>query len=329
MTLLAPLLQAFFTERLIRQREASSHTVAAYRDTFRLFLVFVQARTGRTPSKLFLEDLDAACVGAFLDHLERGRLNSVTTRNARLAAIRSFFRFAALREPASAALIQRVLAIPQKRTARLLVEFLTKEEVEALLAAPDPTTRTGRRDHALLLVAVQTGLRVSELAALVRGDVHLGTGPHVRCLGKGRKERCTPLTRQSVNVLAGWLAERGGDESGPVFPGPRSGSLSRGAIWRLVARHVRTATLSCPSLGTKHISPHTLRHTAAMQLLAAGVDRAVIALWLGHEQVETTQIYLHADLTLKQKALDRCAPTTTAVGRYRPADPLLAFLEAL
>lgn len=329
MTLLAPLLEAFFTDRLIRQRRASEHTVAAYRDTFRLLLRFTAETTGKPPSELALEDLDARLIGSFLEHLETARSNTVATRNARLAAVRSFYRFAALREPSNAALIQRVLAIPQKRSARLLVEFLDRQEVEALLAAPDRTTRIGRRDHALLLVAVQTGLRASELTGLTWADVHLGAGPHVRCLGKGRKQRCTPLTRQTVGVLRAWLGAYPGDSADPVFPGPGGRSLSRDALWRLVVRHARNAARACPSLRAKRVCPHTLRHTAAMQLLAAGVDRAVIALWLGHEQVETTQIYLHADLALKQQALDRCAPSTTTAGRYQPGDRLLAFLEAL
>lgn len=329
MTALAPLVQAYFTQRLMAQRRASPHTVAAYRDTFRLLVGFASSRTGRQPSALCLEDLDAAMVGAFLDHLESARSNSVATRNARLAAVRSFFRFAALQEPGSAALIQRVLAIPQKRSTRLLVEFLVPEEVAALLTAPDLTTAIGRRDHVLLVLAVQTGLRVSELAALTWADVHLGAGPYVRCVGKGRKERATPLTKPCVRTLRSWRAEhRGGNES-PVFSGPGGQALSRSAIWRLVARHVAVAAGGCPSLLAKAVSPHTLRHTAAMQLLASGIDRAVIALWLGHEQVETTQIYLHADLAMKQKALDRCAPGATATGRYRPPDALLTFLEGL
>jgi len=329
MTALAPLVQSFFTDRLVTQRRASPHTVAAYRDAFRLLVVFASQRTGRQPSKLALEDLDAPLVGAFLDHLELGRSNSVATRNARLAALHSFFRYAALRDLANAALIERVLAIPQKRTSRLLVEFLTADEVEALLAAPDRSTALGRRDHALLAVAVQTGLRLSELAQLSRNDVELGTGPYVRCIGKGRKERCTPLTKSVAKVLRSWLGEQQVEGASPVFPGPAGKALSRSAVWRLVGRHVSAAAKSCPSLATKRVSPHTLRHTAAMQLLAAGVDRAVIALWLGHEQVETTQIYLHADLALKQKALDRTASGPAAKGRFHPPDTLLAFLEGL
>jgi integrase/recombinase XerD len=329
MTNVAPVLEAFFSDRLINQRRASGHTVAAYRDTFRLLLRFAEGRAGKSPAELAFEDLDAAMIGAFLEHLESSRGNTPRTRNARLAAVRAFYRFAALREPAHAALIQRVLAIPQKRHKRALVEFLTPAEVEALLASPDRRTRIGRRDHALMLVAVQTGLRVSELTGLVRSDINLDTGPHIRCEGKGRKERCTPLTRPAVGVLRAWHKETGKAPGDVVFPGPREGALSRDAVWRLVAKYVLIASQRCPSIGAKHVSPHTLRHTAAMQLLAAGVDRSVIALLLGHEQVETTQIYLHADLTLKQRALDRTRPIEASAGRYKPTDTLLDFLESL
>jgi site-specific recombinase XerD len=329
MSTLAPTLQGFFTERLIGQRQASPHTIASYRDTFRLLLGFAQRRTGKSPSRLALEDLDATLIGAFLDHLERERHNSVRTRNNRLAAVHSLFAYAALREPEQSALIQRVLAIPAKRTDRQLVSFLTDPEVDAILSAPDPGTRIGRRDHALLLLAIQTGLRVSELTALTCADIHLGTGAHVRCHGKGRKERITPLTTQTREVLRTWLAERQGGPADPIFPSLRRGPLSRDAVALLVAKHARTAARSCPSLTIKTISPHALRHTCAMRLLAAGVDTSVIALWLGHEGVETTQIYLHADLTIKERALARTAPPNTQLGRYHPPDALLAFLEGL
>jgi integrase/recombinase XerD len=329
MSALAPVLESFFTERLIGQRQASAHTVASYRDTFRLLLGFARRQTGKTPSKLDLDDLDAVLIGAFLDHLEGERHNSVRTRNNRLAAIHSLFAYAALRHPEHAALIQRVLAIPAKRTDRQLVSFLTNNEVDALLSAPDRDTWVGRRDHALLLVAIQTGLRVSELTALTCGDVELGTGAHLRCHGKGRKERITPLTAEVCAVLRVWLAERRGGPHDAVFPSRRRGPLSSDAVAVLVTRHVRTAARRCPSLVTKTVTPHVLRHTCAMRLLAVGVDISVIALWLGHEGVETTQIYLHADLAIKERALARTAPTGTAPGRYRPPDVLLAFLESL
>jgi integrase/recombinase XerD len=329
MTALAPAMEGFFTERLIAQRRASAHTVASYRDTFRLLLGFVQRRTGKAPAKLALEDLDAVLIGAFLDHLERERHNRVRTRNNRLAAIHSLFAYAALRHPEHAAVIQRVLAIPAKRTDRKLVSFLNDDEVDTLLAAPQRDTWVGRRDHALLLVAIQTGLRVCELTSLKCADVELGTGAHIRCHGKDRKERITPLTTQVRDVLKVWLAERRGGPDDPVFPSRRHGPLSSDAIAVAVTRHTRTALRRCPSLTTKTMTPHVLRHTCAMRLLAVGVDISVIAVWLGHEGIETTQIYLHADLATKERALARTAPTGTSTGRYRAPDTLLAFLEAL
>jgi site-specific recombinase XerD len=276
-----------------------------------------------------LPDLDAALIGAFLDHLEHDRANSARTRNARLTAIRSLFRFAALRHPEHAGLIAHVLAIPPKRHDRPVISFLTEPEVDALLAAPDRSTRLGRRDHALLLLMIQTGLRVSELTGLTSGDLQLNAGPHVRCHGKGRKNRAMPLTRQTVKVLRVWLRERAGTPTEPLFPTRRGGRLSRDAVESLLARHTATAANACATLATKQVSPHVLRHTAAMRLLHAGVDSTVIALWLGHESVETTQIYLHADLTLKERALARTVPPNTRPGRYKPTDKLLAFLEAL
>lgn len=326
---LAPVMEGFFTERLLAQRRASPHTIASYRDALRLLLAFVQRRTGKAPSKLAIEDLDAVVIGAFLDHLEHERHNSVRTRNNRLAAIHSLFAYAALRHPEHAALIQRVLAIPAKRMDRQLISFLTDDEVDAMLAAPDRDTWVGRRDHALLLIAVQTGLRVSELTSLTCADVELGTGAHVRCHGKGRKERITPLTIQVCAAMRVWLAERSGAPGDAVFPSRRGGPLSSDAVAFLVAKHVRTAARECPPLGTKTVTPHVLRHTCAMRLLAVGVDITVIALWLGHEGVETTQIYLHADLAIKERALGRTAPMGTTPGRYRPPDSLLAFLEGL
>jgi integrase/recombinase XerD len=329
MTALAPTLQAFFTDRLIGQRQASPHTIAAYRDTLRLLLTFAAQRTGKQPSLLDVDDLDAPLIGAFLDHLEHERHNSPRTRNARLAAIRSLFRYAALRHPEHAATIGRVLAIPPKRFERALITFLAEPEIAALLAAPDRGTWTGRRDHAMLLLAAQTGLRASELIALTRGEVHLGVGAHLSCLGKGRKQRITPLTEQTVAVLRTWLAERAGQPDQPLFPTRTGHALSRDAIEHRIAMHAETATAACPTLAAKKITPHVLRHTAAMRLLHAGVDTSVIALWLGHEQIETTQIYLHADMALKEQALARTTPLDTPPGRYRPPDALLAFLEAI
>jgi integrase/recombinase XerD len=328
-TALAPVLQAFFTDRLARQRHASPQTVAAYRDAWRLLLTFAAGRTGKQPGQLDIADLDAPLIGGFLDHLERDRGNGPRTRNARLAAIRSMFGYAALRHPEHAESIARVLAIPAKRFDRALVTWLTEPEAGALLAAPDKATWAGRRDHAMLALTAQTGLRVSELTGLTRGDVHLGTGPHVSCHGKGRKQRITPLTKVTVTVLRTWLAERRGDPAQPLFPNRTGGRLSRDAVEKRLAQHVATAAAQCPSLKAKNVTAHTLRHTAAMRLLHAGVDTSVIALWLGHEQADTTQIYLHADLELKEKALARTTPTDTKPGRYKPPDQLLAFLEAL
>lgn len=329
MTALAPALQAFFTDRLGRQRNASPHTVAAYRDTFRLLLGFAAARTGKPASRLDICDLDAATITGFLTHLEHDRGNTARTRNARLAAIHAFFTYAAPGHPEHASLIARVLAIPAKRHQQADITFLHAHEAEALLKAPDQATWLGRRDHALILVTLQCGLRVSELTAMCCGDVHLGTGAHVRCHGKGRKDRLTPLTPASVSVLASWLAERNAKPADPLFPAASGHPLSRDAVAKLLARHHRQAAALCPSLTTKAVTPHVLRHTAAMSLLHAGVDTTVIALWLGHEQVQTTSIYLHADLSIKEKALARTAPLHAAAGRYRPSDSLLAFLEAL
>jgi len=285
MTALAPTLEAFFTSRLVNEKGVSQHTIAAYRDTFRLLLCFAQKRTGKQPSKLEIEDLDATLIAAFLDHLEHERSNSPRTRNARLAAIHSMFRFAALRHPEHAALIARVIAVPTKRFDRAIVTYLTPEEVDALLAAPDRSRWIGRRDHALLTLAIQTGLRVTELTSLRCQDAHLGTGAHVQTIGKGRKQRATPLTRQTVSVLREWLKERDEQPDQPLFPTSRGKALSRDAIALLVSNHAFTASRSCPTLTTKKVSPHVLRHTAAMNLLHAGVDSTVIALWLGHESM--------------------------------------------
>lgn len=329
MTLLAPTLQSFFTERLIGQRQASPHTVAAYRDTLRLLLTFAAKRLTLEPSQLHVDHLDASLVAAFLDHLEQERGNSVRSRNARLTAVRSLFRYAALRHPEHAAVIERVLSIPPKRFERNLVTFLTEPEVDALLAAPDRTTWTGRRDQALLGLAAQTGLRASELVGLRIADVYLGTGAHVSCVGKGRKQRITPLTEATVDVLRVWVTERAGRAEEPLFVTCTGRTLSRDALERRLARHVAKAAQECPSLQDKRVTLHVLRHTAAMRLLQGGVDTSVIALWLGHEQVETTQIYLHADLALKERALAKTAPPNTKPGRYRPSDSLIAFLESL
>ena len=323
------LLQSFFTDRLLRQRQASSHTIAGYRDCFRLLLQFAKERLGKMPSQLRIEDLDAPFIGLFLDNLERTRKNSARTRNARLGAVHSFFRYVALEEPAHALHCQRILAIPNKRYERRPIEFLIREEVDALLAVTNPSTWIGRRDRTLLLVAAQTGLRVSELTRLNWQDVVLGTGAHVRCLGKGRKQRCTPLLPETARMLNAWLRERQVRPEDPVFTSIRGGRLSRDAVERLIAKYTDLAVETCPSLKRKNVSPHVLRHSVAMDLLYHGVDRSVIALWLGHESVETTQMYLHADMRLKEKALSRTEPLGIKLVRYHPNDQLLTFLEGL
>jgi integrase/recombinase XerD len=326
---LALVLQAFFTDRLARQRQASGHTIVAYRDTVKLLLAFTQQQTGKQPSTMDIADLDAPLVTAFLAHLETRRGNSVRTRNARLAAIHSLFRHAALRCPADAAVIQRVLAIPPKRFDRALITYLDETEIDALLAAPDQATWTGRRDHALLMLACQTGLRATELTRLAIADAHLGAGAYINCTGKGRKQRVTPLTATTVTVLRAWLAERGGLPADPLFPTRRGTPLSWDALERRVAIHAATAARSCPSLREKKVSPHVLRHSAAMTLLRSGVDTSVIALWLGHENTNTVQSYIHADLALKEQALARTTPKDAPPGRYKPPDTVLAFLDSL
>ncbi|MGO9448266.1 MAG: tyrosine-type recombinase/integrase [Solirubrobacteraceae bacterium] len=329
MSALAPTLQAFFTDRLICQRNASPRTVAAYRDTMRLLLGFAQQKTGKQPCQLDFHDLDAPLIGSFLEHLERERGNTARTRNARLAAIHSLFRYAALRHPEHTETIARVIEIPPKRHDRKLVCYLDQQEIKALLAAPDRSSWLGRRDHALLLLAIQTGLRVTELTGLRLADLSLSTGAHVRVTGKSRKERCVTLTGETVAVLEQWLRERGGRDENPLFPTRRGGPLTPKAVAWLIDKHTTTAACRCPSLQRKRVTPHVLRHTNAMLLRAQGVDILTIALWLGHESTKSTEIYLHADNKIKQQAIDRTAPTGTPPGKYRAPDTLLAFLEAL
>jgi site-specific recombinase XerD len=329
MTAIAPTLQSFFTDHLRHQRHASGHTVAAYRDSWKLLLGFAQQTTGKSPSQIHFADLDAPLVGAFLDYLEHQRGNGARTRNARLASIHSLFRYAALRHPEDAAVFARVLAVPPKRFNHNVITYLSREEIAALLAAPNQTTWTGRRDHAMLALAAQTGLRVSEFTGLTVADLHLGVGPHVSCHGKGRKQRITPLTPATVGVLGAWLVERAASPSEPLFPTRRGTALTRDAVERRLALYTSAAAARCASLAGKKVTPHVLRHSAAMSLLAAGVDTTVIALWLGHENVATTQIYIHADLALKQQAIARTAPHDVKPGRYQPPDQTLAFLESL
>ncbi|GAA0981708.1 tyrosine-type recombinase/integrase [Acrocarpospora macrocephala] len=330
MTGLAPIMEAFFTDRLMTQQGASPHTIASYRDTFKLLLGYLHARTGKLPARLDLTDLNAAVIGDFLQHLETDRGNSAASRNTRLAAIHSLFRYASLQAPQHANLISRVLAIQTKRTTTTIVTYLSRTELDALLTAPDRTTWHGRRDHALLVLAAQTGLRVCELTGLTIAALHLGTAAHVYCRGKGRKDRCTPLTTHTKQILSGWLDERRpAADTDPLFCTRPGGALSHDAVERLIKKHVAAAAESCPSLQAKTVTPHTLRHTAAMELLHAGVDITVIALWLGHESPTTTRIYLHADMALKEKALARTTPPSTTPGRYQAPDTLLAFLDQL
>jgi site-specific recombinase XerD len=326
---IAPTLQAFFTERLAKQRGASPRTIASYRDTLRLLLCFARDRTGKQPAALNWDDLNASVISAFLDHLETARGNSARTRNLRLTAIRSLIHWAALRHPEHAAVFQQILAIPSKRAVKRTVTFLDAAEARALISAPDPARWEGRRDRAMLILALQTGLRVSELTGLDCGDITLGTGGHVRCEGKGRKQRAVPLTRQTQAVLRAWLTERGGAPHDPLFPARTGRRLSRDAIEQRVKVHTAAAAQGRPSLQAKKLHPHVLRHSCAMDLLHAGVDTTVIALWLGHADVRSTQPYLHADLAIKQKALELTTPASVTPGRYKPPDRVLAFLESL
>lgn len=325
----ATLLESFFTQRLMKQLSASPHTIKSYRDTFHLLLEFAHVHAKIEPSKLEFENIDTPFIVAFLDQMETTRNNSARTRNARLAAIRSFFRYAAFEAPEHSAQIQRILAIPSKRFTKAVVQFLTQPEVMALLAAPNQATWSGRRDHALLLLAVQTGLRLSEITGLQKVDLVFGTGAHVRVIGKGRKERCTPLTRQTALVMQDWIREQEGSKALVLFPNARGGKLSADGVQDILAKHADTARKNCPSLQGKRLTPHVLRHSCAMHLLMAGVDRAMIALWLGHESVETTQVYFHANLALKQRMLDKSTMPGSKSGLYRPDDQLLAFLKSL
>lgn len=326
---LPALVQAFFMDRLMQQRQASPHTVASYRDTFRLLLQFAQQRLGKAPSNLTVPEVDAPLLGAFLNHLERERKNSARSRNVRLAAIHSFFRYVALHAPEYSAVAQRVLAMPSKRYSRCPIAFLTPVEVNALLAAPDLATWSGRRDRALLMLAVQTGLRAAELTGLRCEDIVLGSGAHVRCEGKGRKTRCTPLRKDTVLVLRSWLRERQGQPCEPLFPTTRGTALSHDALQYMLDKHLSLARQQCPSLTRKRVTPHVLRHTLAMDLLHHGADQTVIALWLGHESPETTSIYLHADMQLKERALATTTAKNVPLPRYRPSDRVMDFLKGL
>jgi site-specific recombinase XerD len=325
----APLLERFFLQRLMQQRQVSPHTIASYRDTFCRLLKFTQQRLHQAPAQLRFEDITAPLIGKFLDHLEKHDGISVRTRNLRLTAIHSFFRYAAFEAPEHSAQIQRVLAIPSKRFTRTLVSFLARPEVDALLAAPDRHTWCGRRDHAFILTAAQTGFRLSEMTGLKREDLVLGVGAHLRVIGKGRRERCTPLAKATRTVLKAWLREPQRGEGNILFPNARGGRLSVHGVQYLLNKHRRVAANTCPSLKQKRVTVHRLRHTMAVDLLQEGVDRSTIALWLGHQHVQTTQIYLDATLAMKEKALAKVTPHRGRPSRYRPDDRLLAFLKQL
>ncbi len=326
MTAIAATLQAWFVNRLIDEQQLSPHTISAYRDAIRLLVRYAADRHNKPPSQLDFDDLDATVIAEFLTSLETSRRSAVSTRNARLAAIRSFFTYAAFGHPEHAATIARVLAIPSKRAPAPLVTFLTPPEIEALINACDTSTWIGRRDRCLLTVGIQTGLRVSELVTLTPQDLTLGPGGYLRCVGKGRKQRAVPLNTHTQSVISGWLSEH---PHGPLFSRRDGQPLGRDAVRRIVSRHANTAAVTCPGLVAKNITPHVMRHTCAMQLLRAGIDIAVIALILGHANVATTHIYLQADHQIKQAAIARIRPPSTQDGNYKPSDALLAFLEAL
>lgn len=323
------LLQAFFTERLVAQRNASAHTISAYRDTFRLLFEYAQKHLNKAPSLLTVEDLNCSFIGAFLNHLEQERGNSARSRNARLAAIHSFFRYVSYQLPEHSSLVQRVLAIPGKKYERAIIDYLSADESSALLDAPDRSTSAGRRDYALILLAIQTGLRVAELVALSCADVTFGTGANVRCLGKGRKARCTPLTRPVAAVTKAWIEEQHAQPDDPLFPNRRGGHLSVDGVQYLLAKHCAVAQQRCPSLGEKKVSPHVLRHTAAMNLLHAGAGTEGIALWLGHERLDSVHVYVEADLAAKERILAKTNVPEGKIKRFRPDDALMAFLKSL
>ena len=326
---LSPLLTKYFSERLIRQQNASPHTIGSYRDTFRLLLQYVNATLLISPSKLMITDINAACIDGFLTHLENTRGITTRSRNLRLTAIRSFFKFVAYELPDHGGLIQQVLAIPSKRHAKKQVNYLTREESEVLLSAPNQQHWIGRRDHAWLMLALQTGARVSEITGLKRSDLHLGTGTYIHIMGKGRKERCTPLTQTTRHVLLQWVKEIPETPDQYLFPSSRGTRLSSDGVQCRLKKYVIETSKRCASLASKRVSPHVLRHAAAMALLQSGVDVSVIALWLGHESIETTHVYLEADMAMREKALAKTTPHPGNLKKFKPDDVLMAFLKSL
>jgi integrase/recombinase XerD len=326
---IAPLIQSFFTQHLQLHKRVSPQTVACYRDTFRLLFQFIKEQTGREPATFRITDLAAEVILSFLDHLEEQRHNSARSRNIRLAAIRTFFRWVALREPEQIDLATRVLAVPIKRAEKRIVQGLTREEMEALLNAPDPSTRQGRRDHALLSTLYNSGARISEVTGLRRHQVIFGASAFLQLHGKGRKERTVPLWPKTARTLQAWFRELDGESQELAFPSIRGAQLTTEGANQILQRALRKASIECPSLRDRHISPHTVRHATALHLLQSGVDISVIALWLGHESIETTHIYLEADLKTKERALEKLAPAGQTVQRYKAGDEVLAFLASL
>jgi site-specific recombinase XerD len=323
------LLQRFFTERLINQQNVSMRTVASYRDAFRLLLLYIRTQTGIAPSDLTLDHINTDVITAFLKYLEKERHNSIRTRNHRLAAIRSFLQYVSGYEPAYLSTVQRVLAIPMKRFSHPQLGYLTREEMNAILEAPDPLSWSGRRDRVMFATLYNTGARVSEIISIRITDVCLRHSRTVTIQGKGRKERVLPLWKSTIRELQFWLKELPADPLGPLFPNSRGDALSRsGATYRL-NNAVCTAKKTCPSLTGKHVSPHTFRHTTAMHLLQSGVDLSVIALWLGHVSFDTTHMYIEADLCMKDKGLAKVTEPSSNHFRFRPSDSLLQFLESL
>lgn len=329
MNALATSLQTYFTTFAHTQRDLSANTISSYRDTWRMLLKYLTSTLGVPADAVDFDAVTATNITDFLDHLEHARGNNAKTRNTRLTAIRSVLGRALPDHPEHAATITHVLAIPPRRTTRPIIEFLTPDEVDALLAAPDSTTWTGRRDLALLAMTVQTGLRISEICSLTYDDIHLGAGAHIACTGKGRRQRITPLTKATVTTMTTYLAERITRPGRALFCGPHGQPLSRDALEHRLAKHFAAATITWPSLAAKHVTMHTLRHTAAMNLLAAGVDVAVIALWLGHTDTHSTDAYLHADMAIKQAAIDRTRPPDVKPGTYQPEPDILAWLTSL
>lgn len=322
------MLQHFFLKRLINQRNASPHTIASYRDTFRLLLEYVSTKVRKPPSSLTIEDLDAQVILDFLDHIETGRGNAPSSRNVRLAAIRSFFRYCTYLDPGSLGVIRKVLAIPTKRTAHREVGFLSVEEMQSIIDAPDITTWSGLRDHTMFATLYNTGARVSEITGMKIMDLSL-SAPSVRIHGKGRKDRVMPLWQNTARLLKSWLTHVNRDPENPLFPNARGKPMTRHGVEHRLGIAKKIAVAQCPSLKEKHVSPHTIRHTTAIHLLQSGIDISVIALWLGHESPVTTHRYLQADLAMKKKVLEKLAPPHTRNILFKPGDALLRFLESL